>query len=47
MLGTLIEVFVNDRHAFSARAYHLRCGALEVAVSGGSASITDLVVQTP
>ena len=47
VLGTLIEVFVNDRHAFSARAYDLRHGALEVAVSGGSASITDLVVQTP
>ena len=46
VLGTLIEVFVNDRHAFSARAYDLRQGALEVAVSGGAATITDLAVQT-
>ena len=46
VFGTLIEVFVNDRHAFSARAYNLRHGTLEVAVSGGTANITDLIVQT-
>ena len=47
VLGSLIEVFVNDRHAFSARAYDYPRGAIELAASGGKVSITDLVVQLP
>ena len=47
VLGTLIEVFVNDRYAFSARAYDFRRGLLELAVTGSTVTITDLAVQTP
>ena len=46
VLGTLIECFVNDRHAFTARAYtHPAGGALSFAADGGSATVRGLRVQ--
>ena len=47
VLGTLIECFVNDRHAFTTRAYtHPVGGALSFAVDAGRATVRELRVQT-
>ena len=47
VLGTLIECFVNDRHAFTTRAYtHPAGGALSLGVDAGRATVRDLRVQT-
>ena len=47
VLGTLIECYVNDRHAFTTRAYtHPACGALSFAVDAGRATVRELRVQT-
>lgn len=44
--GSLIECFVNDRHAFSGRAYTNADGALDMLVTGGKAEVRELVVRT-
>ena len=47
VLGTLIECFVNDRHAFTTRAYtHPAGGALSFGVDAGRATVRGLRVQT-
>jgi beta-fructofuranosidase len=44
--GTIIECFVNDAFAFSARAYNFREGKLGLAVEGGRAEVLALQVRT-
>ena len=44
--GSLIECFVNDRAAFSCRAYTNPDGALDLLVTGGKAEVRELVVRT-
>ena len=44
--GSLIECFVNDRAAFSCRAYTNADGALDLLVTGGKAEVRELTVRT-
>ena len=44
--GSLIECFVNERYAFSGRAYTNADGALDLLVTGGKAEVRELVVRT-
>lgn len=42
--GTMLECFINDRYAFSWRAYDLPHGALGLSVEGGSADVRSLQI---
>lgn len=45
VLGTMIEIFVNDQYALSCRAYDYLSGKLGFNISGGKVEITDLKVK--
>ena len=43
--GTILECFINDRYAFSWRAYDLPQGKLGLSVTGGAAEVTSLQIR--
>jgi hypothetical protein len=44
--GTILECFVNERWAFTCRAYDFDAGGLGIRAAGGRAVITELSVRT-
>jgi len=44
--GTILECFVNERRAFTCRAYDFDAGGLGIRAAGGRAVITELSVRT-
>jgi beta-fructofuranosidase len=44
--GSIIELFINDRFAFSCREYDYSKGALGLEVAGGQMKISNLTVKT-
>jgi len=47
VLGTVIECFVNDAHAFTMRAYDFKSGTLSVTADEGGISISKLEMCLP
>jgi hypothetical protein len=44
--GAIIECFINDRFAFTCRAYDYSKGCLSLETEGGQMEILDLAVRT-
>ena len=44
--GAILECFINDRFAFTSRAYDFSTGALGLKVDGGKASVLHLALRT-
>jgi len=44
--GSIIECFIQDAYAFSCRAYNYRAGGLGISVTGGKATVTNVIVKT-
>lgn len=45
--GTILECFINDRYAFSWRAYDLSHGKFSVSIKGGNAEVESLQIRLP
>ena len=43
--GAILECFINDRHAFTCRAYDFPTGNLGLKVAGGQMKVLDLKVK--
>jgi hypothetical protein len=46
VIGSIIECWINDAHAFSLRDYNYPCGRLSFETNSGSATITSLKIST-